>query len=49
MEGHLQGMQRDSGKAGTKEDYKAKQNEAACALEIGYMKEYYTESQNYWS
>lgn len=29
LEGHLQGMQRDSGKEGTKVDYKAKQNEAA--------------------
>lgn len=29
VEGHLQGMQRDSGKEGAKVDYKAKQNEAA--------------------
>lgn len=49
VEGHLQGMQRDSGKEGAKVDYKAKQNEAAWALEMGYIKEEYTESQNYWS
>lgn len=49
VEGHLQRMQRDSGKEGTKEDCKAKQNEGAYALEMCYVKEYYTESQNYWS